>query len=363
MIIGIDASKAASKKRTGVENTIYQIILNLKKIDQKNIYFLYSNASLPTELTDSYNFIEKRFLVKRFWNKLGLPMILTSYRPDVYLQPADMIPFFAPKKTATVIHDLASVKFPDAYSRFDLCLQKTALKSAAQKAKKIICVSESTRNDLIKLYSKTSKKAETVLLAFDKDKYKPINTPRDVLKLNSKYLLFVGRLEERKNVINIVKAFALLKEKGEIEHKLVLAGKPGFNYERIFNTISSLPPAIKKDIILPGYVSDTDMPDLLAGADVFVYPSLYEGFGIPILEAMSAGVPVVTANRSSMPEVAGDAALCVDPTDEIEITKAIWMILTDEKLRGELIKKGLTRAQEFSWEKTARGILDILEKL
>lgn len=362
MLIGIDATKAASKNKTGIENLVYDLILNFKKVDKDNIYFLYTNQPLPVELTNQFNMVECRVRTKRFWNKIGLPIALLKYRPNVYIQPASNIPLFAPKKTIAIVHDLAWRYYPKAYSLANLLKQKLVLRNYSKKAKKIITISQSTKEDLAKFYPKQKHKTIAIPISYNRERFKEIKKPKNVLKIDFPYILFTGRLEERKNIIRIIKAYEKLRDESDnIGHKLVLAGKPGYCYEKIYETINHS--KYLKDIILPGYIADSDYPDLLAGADLFLFPTLYEGFGIPILEAFAMGVPVVTSNISSMPEVAGDSAALVNPLDIEEIYKAMYKIIIDRSLRENYREKGLKRAGEFSFEETARKYLEVLKKV
>lgn len=363
MIIGIDASKSAAKNRTGVENFTYQLILGLKKIKKEDVYYLYTNKSLPQELHSQINFFERKTYFGKFFNKIFLPLLLLKYRPDVYFQPLYSIPRFAPKKCVAVVHDLAFQKFPDAYSKSEIKSQMSSLHNVIKRSQKIICVSESTKTDLTKLFPETKDKIEIIYPSYDQDTYHLIEKPRDPLGVGDYYFLFIGRLEERKNILKIIEAFALLKEELGLPHKLVLAGKPGYGYEKIEEKIKSLKPEVAKQIIIPGFVKQEDMPDLMSGATAFIYPSLYEGFGIPALDAMAAGTPVITANTSSLPEVVGDSAILVAPKDENEIKNAMRELATNPEKRKSLIKKGLNQIQKFSWENSAQKLLNILESL
>ncbi len=361
MIIGIDASKAAFEKRTGVENFVYQVILNLAKIDHKNTYFLYSNKKLPQELLTSKNFQEKFIPFPKFWSRLRLPFAIAHDHPDAYFQPAYLIPLAAPAKSVGVVHDLAWRFYPKAYSKKEIFLQKEVLANLKKRARKIICVSKSCQKDLLEVEPTLEDRIETVPLSGN-DNYTKIIEPKDVLHLNSKYFLSIGRLEERKNTARIVEAFVEAKRKSGFPHKLVLAGKPGTGYENIQKIIDSNPDSAK-DIIFPGYIDESDLNDLLSGAEALVYPSLYEGFGITALEAMAAGTPVITSNISSLPEVAGDSALLVNPESLDEISAAMIKIYEDAKYRSLLVQRGLARAKEFNWQNTATQILNILEEL
>lgn len=359
MIIGIDASKAAMDKRTGVENYVYQLILNLQKIDSKNTYYLYTNKHLPEELLKNSNFIEKFIPFPKFWNKIRLPLELRKDKPEKYLQPVYMIPKFAPAKSIGVFHDLAWKKFPEAYSSKDIASQKRALKNLRRRAQTIICVSNSAKNDLIEVCPDLEPRLKVVYHAGN---IKPSPTQfKDLLKIGQKYFLFFGRLETRKNVVNIVKAFYEAKEHG-LSHKLVLVGKPGFGYDKIETEINSNS-EFSGDIIRPNFVDDATLYDLIAGAEATVYPSLYEGFGLPALESMSIGTPVITANTSSLPEVVGDSAIMVDPTDFHQISDAMIKISTDSNFRQQLSISGIEQARHFSWQKTAEQTLKLLEEL
>jgi len=361
MIIGIDASKAAIKNRTGVENFVYELILNLPKVDKDHIFFLYTDQKLPKVLHTPFNFLQRYRPFPFFWNKIRLPFALRESMPDVYLQPAYMIPFSAPKKSIAIIHDFAWAKFPQSYTCKDRFLQKLTLRNIVKKAQKIICVSKSTKDDLVSYYPEAKERIEVVHLAGNSS-LKKITHPRDVLGIKEKYFLSVGRLEERKNTKRIVEAFYKAKETGNLPHKLVLAGKPGFGYDSILGAISQNE-RYKKDVVVPGYVKEQDINDLFSGAEALLYPSIYEGFGITALDAMKSGTPVITSDSSSLPEVVGNAAILVDPLDISQIAAKMVQIAGNKKLREELIDKGLRQAEKFSWPKTAREIIELLEKL
>ncbi|MDD5490119.1 MAG: glycosyltransferase family 1 protein, partial [Candidatus Moranbacteria bacterium] len=179
--------------------------------------------------------------------------------------------------------------------------------------------------------------------------------------LNTRYLLFVGRLEERKNIIGIVRAFEILKDKYSLPHKLVLAGKFGYGGGEIRNKIEKS--RYKDDIVLPGYIADEEKFELMKKAEAFLFPTFYEGFGLPILEAQSVGTPVITSNISSMPEVAGNGAVLVDPEDANAIAEAVHRIISDESYKNDIIEKGLENVKRFSWEKCAREISRLIYDL
>ncbi|MFA6193881.1 MAG: glycosyltransferase family 1 protein [Parcubacteria group bacterium] len=236
---------------------------------------------------------------------------------------------------------------------------RLVIKNSCRWAKHIIAVSENTKKDLMKLYKVPEGKIGVI--------YEGIGEISSNIQYsisnkipNTKYLLFVGRLEERKNICGIVDAFEILKEKYKIPHRLILVGKYGHGGENIKNKIYGSD--CKHDIILTGYISDEEKFYLLKSADVFIFATFYEGFGLPILEAQSVGTPVVTSNISSMPEISGNNAILVDPKDVNAIAEAVHKLISDESYKNDIIEKGLENVKRFSWEKCAREIADILLK-
>ncbi len=362
MTIGIDASRASIRQKTGTEVYSYNLIKHLAKCDHKNQYILYTNRALKFDFLLPKNFKVKVLPFLRFWTQIRLAWEMLIRQPDILFIPAHTIPWIHPKNTVVTIHGLEYEHFPEAYSGFDLWHLRKSTRLASKWAKKIITISKNTKKDLIKFYGVKDEQVKVVHLGYQKyevrsKKYGVAET----LRFPKPYLLFIGRLEKRKNLVRLVKAFARLKNNKKIVHKLVLAGKPGYGYEQIKCSIKDLD--LEKDVILPGYISDKDLPYLIKGADVFVYPSLYEGFGMPILEAMNLGVPVVTSNTSALPEIAGEAALLVDPKSPDEIAKAIYKLIEDEDFKDRLVRKGLKQAKKFSWEKCAKETLTVLESL
>lgn len=357
MIIGIDASKAAQKVRTGVENYVFELILNLHKIDQKNTYYLYTNKGLPKELLGK-NFIEKKISVQRFWNRVFLPLAVLTNKPDVYLQPSDLIPWSAPVKSAAVVHDLASYYFPKAYSKNSLFKQKKSYLNYVKNAQKIICVSHSTEKDFAKYFPVKKSDIAVIPLGFDRELFHPTKSP----KADSPYIFYSGRIEERKNIIRLVKAFVKLKNEHDIPHQLILSGSFGFGFEKIIDYIKN-EVEFSADIKILGYIEREEVPKLISNAEIYASPTLYEGFGLSVLEAMACGAAIVTSKISSLPEVVGDAALLCDPLDENDIADKMYQLISDKNFRQDLQEKAIKQAQKFSWESTATQTLDLLSKL
>lgn len=366
MKIGIDASKLPAKKKTGVEITTSHIIMNLQKIHEENLesddtFILYTNEPLDKKQIISKKFIERNIPCKKFWHKIRLPLALLKDRPDKFLELSSGIPYFAPKKSYILIHDLAFKIYPGAYSKYELFIQEKAILSAIKKAKKIIFTSESNRDDFYKFYNFPKKDTAIIPLAYNDEIYDNKLITKNKSVLNDPYFLFVGRLEKRKNILRVVRAFKIFKEKSMNNTKLVLVGYPSYGFSEANEYIKSNE-ILKNNVFLAGYKNDEDLAHLYSNAIALVFPSLYEGFGIPVLEAMATGTPVITSNINVLKEVSGGAAIIVDPQKEDDIVNAMISISTDNKKRDELIKKGIIRAKQFSWKKTAKMFYDLIQK-
>ena len=239
---------------------------------------------------------------------------------------------------------------------------RLVIKNSCRWAKRIIAVSKSTKKDLTRLYKVPEGKIEVIYEGISDNNFQfSIFNFQKVFndKIFKPYFLCIGRLEERKNITGIVESFEILKKKHKVPHKLILVGKFGFGAERIKSKISESD--YRNDIILTGYVSDNEKSDLLKNAEIFLFPTFYEGFGLPILEAQSVGTPVVTSNISSMPEVAGESTVLVDPKDSSAIAEAAYKLISDESYKNDIIQKGLENVKRFSWEKCAREVADIIK--
>ncbi|MDP3900116.1 MAG: glycosyltransferase family 1 protein [bacterium] len=366
MIIGIDASRAIRKEKTGVEWYARNIIENLVKIDSQNQYLLYCDDKPDNWLKGLGD--KKNVKIKQLhwglpylWTqgRLSLGMILNQ--PDVLFIPASAMPVLHPKNTVITIHDVAFKKFPNSYSSRQLAYLKWSTQFAAKSAQRVITISEFSRQEIMKYYNLPAEKITVTHLSCDQDMYRVISDRAEINKtleaynIDRPYLLFVGRLEKKKNIVNLIKAFSILKKEYQISQKLILIGNKGYGWPEAKKIIEEN--SLQKDIIMPGYVQQASLPFLYNAADVFVFPSNYEGFGIPILEAFACGTPVVASDSASMPEVAGEAASMVNPEKVEEIALAINKVLTSDSFRKELSEKGLAQAQKFNWEKCARETL------
>jgi len=259
------------------------------------------------------------------------------------------------------VHDIAYIRFPYLLNKSRQIYKKYILNSSIKKADIIIADSHSTKRDIVEFFNVDEKKIKVVHLGVE-SRFRPISNVEDYRTRNnlpSKMILNIGTLEPRKNVVALIKAFKKLQERGFKDYVLVIAGEKGWLYKRIFEEIKSS--GVEQSIRLLGVVRDEDLPLLYNCTDLFVYPSLYEGFGLPPLEAMACGIPVITSNTSSLPEVVGNAGIMVGPDDVNSLCEAMHNVLKDKELWHHMSKKGLERAKLFSWEETARKVLEIYD--
>jgi alpha-1,3-rhamnosyl/mannosyltransferase len=275
------------------------------------------------------------------------------------------MPLILPKKAVTTIHDVAFVTKPDAYGFFEQWYQRFAVRFAGKHADCVLTVSEFSKLEIVRYFHVAAEKIAVTPLGFDPTQFHPqqeIRRSPVPLVPGTAYFLFVGRIEWKKNIAGLLAGFRLYKEKNPASNvALVLVGKRGYGGDEAVCTIDGW--AGKDSVHELGYVSQVDLPSVYAGAEAFVFPSWYEGFGIPVLEAMASGIPVITAKAASLPEVAGDAALYVDPADSFSIATAIGRIRTDAVLRSQLITKGLERCRQFSWKQTAEKTWKAIEEI
>ncbi len=367
-MIAVDASRANLEQKTGTEYYSAILLKELAKIDRKNHYRLYAQGKgWVLEQNWPANFEVKIIESPLLWTQLCLSREMSKVKPEVLFVPAHAVPFIHPKKTIVTIHDLAYEFYPSSYRSLARSYLKFSTRLSAQWASDIIVPSKATKKDLINLYKVNSEKIHVIPHGYNNQLFKKIDNPHEVglikkkygLNENDDYLFFVGRLDERKNIIGIVKAFYKVKSQTNFDYKLVLAGKAGVGYEKMQQEIRDL--LIENEVNFLGYVPERDLPYLMNGATIFLFPSLYEGFGFPILEAMACGVPVITSKTSSCLEVAGEAAILVNPDNIEEIAESIIRLIADARLRMRLVQQGFRQIEKFSWRKTAEETLRIIQ--
>lgn len=366
MVIGFDGSRAFAKDRTGTENYSYQLLRVLAKIDRNNQYIIYLRTQgVPLQgWLDNFQLREIHW--PRFWTQAGLALQTFKDKLDILFVPAHTLPLIRKPglKTVITVHDLGSEYLPSMHQvkqRLYLSfIQEYQLKGAF----KIIAVSKATKDDLIKRIGIAPDKIAVVYEGYDKMQFRPIRNDILVDSLRQyalkpgEYFLFVGTIQPRKNLERIIKAFAI-SQYPNID--LVIAGSKGWLSDQIYQLPKRL--GIEGRVKFLGYVSEKDLPALYSGAIALIFPSLFEGFGLPILEAQACGCPVITSNVSSMPEVVGKGAIYVNPYKVDDIVKGMMEITTNYELRTKLANLGFENVKRFSWEKCARETLAVLESL
>jgi len=378
MIIGIDGNEANVEKRVGIGEYAFELLKQFERFTIYDLRFqIYLKAKplghMPEE---SENWRYEVFGPKKMWTQFALPLklFLSKNRPDVFFSPSHYGPRFSPVPTAISIMDISYVYFPQLFNKNDLYQLNNWTKYSAKKASKIFTISNASRNDIIKEYKIKPEKVIVTYLGIKeiqsaklKVKSSDMEDLNKKFGIKGKYILFVGTLQPRKNISKLIEAFSklVLSSKYKVESiknlELVIVGKKGWMYEEILAAPEKF--GVKDKVIFLDFVDDNDLPSLYKNALCFVLPSLYEGFGLPVLEAMKFGCPVLASNVSSLPEAGGDAAIYFDPENVEDITKNLESIIQNSELREEMIKKGYEQIKKFSWEKTAKQTLQALEDL
>jgi len=374
--IGIDI-RNIGKKRTGDEAVFFGLVKGLAKIDSQNKYFLFTditntailrNIAVKLEIKNKDNFeIVSLKCPNRFvWNFWTLPNCLRKNPVDIYLTQY-ITPFFVPKKIkiATIVHDI-SFKVYSKFIKFsDLFFLKILIPLSFRRADKIIGVSKFTAEEIKKYYGVNADKVAWIHNAVSEDFLRQDITAEKILAVKKKYnlpdeyILYIGTLQPRKNIPVLLEAFA--KIKFGISAKLVIAGGQGHNFDHsIDKTVSKL--NLKNDVFFPGYIDEEDKAALLKSARIFCFPSLYEGFGIPILEAMTVGTPIIASDILPHRETAGENSIFFDPKNPQDLADKIQWLFDNPDLGLILAQKGQTQAKNFSWEKTSRDLFDIIAK-
>ena len=364
MRIAIDARVVTNKKDAGLITYVLNLIKYLKIVAPDNLYFCYVDKRdillKDNKSCKAWAGLENH-IIGDLWEQLWLPIDLHIKKVDIYHGTAARLPAINSSKYILTVYDMVAFKHPEfASKRFSLYTRKL-LKSAVRRADKIIAISEHTKKDIIEILKVPSEDVEVIYPGVDDifkvmDKEWAYSVIKRKYNLNKRFILSVGNLEPRKNTKNLLLAYKLLLDE-HLNHQLVIVGPQGWKAQEIFDFVEKI--GISENVIITGYVDSNEMPILYNAADVFVFPSLYEGFGLPPLEAMACGTPVVASNNSSLPEILGDAAIMVNPLNVEDIKERIKRVLFDKTLREKMISLGLERVKDFSWEKTVRQTLEI----
>lgn len=364
MKIAIDAREMVGAV-AGKGRYVAEVAKALATINKENIYFLYSKQSVDIKLPKNFQNVLIGGLpgLRQLW----LALDAKKRGCDLFFSPTGYLPvIFSLIPSVVTVHDLAIFVTKDARPALKtLIAEKLLLGMVIKKARHITAVSESTKNDLVRLFGVPKEKITTTLLGYDKAAYQPqTKNDSEILKsykLKPNYLLFIGTLEPRKNIVGLIKAYSQLSKELQTKYPLVIGGKKGWFYEEIFATVKQL--NLENEIKFLGRVPDNHLPALYRNAKIFLFPSFYEGFGLPVLEALACGTPVVTANISSLPEVVGEAGILVNPYNTSDISQAIGKLLTDDKTYTMLKEKSPEQAEKFDWTETAKRTLKVFEDL
>jgi Glycosyltransferase len=368
--IAIDAHSIGTRLG-GNESYAANLIEALAQIDSVNRYTLYVTTA---EAIDRYRQRWPNFLVRStrpHTPLIRIPLILSA---ELRKNPVDVLhvqftaPPFCPCPFVVSVHDLSFEHLPQTFHRRSRTQLRLTVRHSVRRAARVLTLSEHTRNDVIETYGIAGPMIEVIPIAAS-PKFQPVRDDKELqrvrhtYRITSDYILSVGSIQPRKNLVRLVRSYTLLRDKLGADKlpKLVFVGKRAWLYDETLRALEDA--SLGDSVILTGYVPESDLPALYSGATCFVYPSIFEGFGLPPLEAMQCGTPVIIGNRTSLPEVVGDAAFAVDPFDVNAIAGAIEQILNKPALRDELRVRGLERAKMFDWHETARRTLRVYEQV
>lgn len=361
----IDAHMAGERE-SGNERYIVNLIAALQKLDLPAEFVIA--ASHPELFSDGCQ-VRGNWRVEKVsatsFRRLAyeLPRLVCREKVDL-MHVTYAAPVWPGCRVVTTIHDVSFRPHPEWFSQRDLVVLRTGVGLTLAAGAEVITISEYSKEEIIRYYGVHRDRVHVAYLAGDPCfglRPNDVNVFLERLGIRGGYVLAVGNLQPRKNLKRLIKAFALIKQKKGLQVQLVIAGKAQWQESEVVEEVDRL--GLTQDVCFPGYVSDAELITLYRQASVFVYPSLYEGFGLPVLEAMSCGVPVVTSHCTSIPEVAGDAALMVDPMDADALADALCKLLVDSSLQESLRNKGRARAESFTWENTARKTWEVYKKM
>jgi glycosyltransferase involved in cell wall biosynthesis len=379
MHIGLNAhllSLEETYRGAGINWYIHNLLTHLPRVDCDNRYtaFLGDRRFTSAGLTLKVSRLPtSRPVVRIFWEQVVQPFALQKERVDLLHALAFVTPLLSPCPSVVTIYDLSFILYPESFKHSKRFYLSLFTRLSARRARRIVVISESTKRDVVRLLGVPPEKVEVVYCGLDeafclldKDQVAAFRAERG---LPERFVLFVGTIEPRKNITRLIEAFATMRPcdlatlraepQGEAL-KLVIGGAKGWFYEDVFARVEEL--GLEGEVLFPGYIPASELPLWYNAAQLFVYPSLYEGFGLPPLEAMACGTPVVAANTSSLPEVVGEAGLTVDPLDIEGLAEAMRRVLNDKALRQEMRERGLRRAQGFSWTKTAQQTVQVYRR-
>ncbi len=377
MHIGLNAhllSLSETYRGAGINWYIHNLLTHLPRVDHDDRYTAFigdrrfTSSGLALKLS---RLPTSSPPIRIFWEQVFQPFALRKERVDLLHALAFVTPLLSPCPSVVTIYDLSFLLYPESFKRSKRFYLGLFTRLSARRARRIIAISESTRRDVVRLLGVSPEKVEVVYCGID-DAFRPLAEDqvaafRSKRGLPGRFIFFVGTIEPRKNVTRLIEAFADLRSFDVAQDRfairdlrLVIGGAKGWFYEDVFARVEEL--GLEGAVMFPGYIPINELPLWYNAAELFVYPSLYEGFGLPPLEAMACGTPVVAANTSSLPEVVGQGGLTVDPLDVEGLAEAMRRALDDEAFWQEMRERGLQRAKGFSWTKTAQETVQVYRR-
>ena len=375
MRIGIEAQRIFRKKKHGMDIVALELIKALQLIDQSNQYFIFVKKGEDTCVTETANFriIEVPGLTYADWEQVFLPMYVLKYNIDVLHCTSNTAPVFCSAPTIITLHDVIFLEkgketgqLVNWYQQLGKIYRKYIVPTSIKHTRRIITVSHYEKERIANTLKIEGDKISVLYNAFGKHFTMPDDNNKLVeikkkYSLPEQYIFYIGNTDPKKNMPNVLKAYVKYATQNENHLPLLIADVSEKNLDLLLEKLELQ--QYRKDIQLTGYIYNSDLPLIYAGAKVFLYPSLRESFGIPVLESMACGTPVITSNTSALPEVAGKAALLVNPSNQDEITSAITNSISNETLRAGLIEKGFERIRDFSWSLSATNLLTIYKTI
>ncbi|MBI2448227.1 glycosyltransferase family 4 protein [Candidatus Microgenomates bacterium] len=379
MLIAFDCRIIRDKNPAGIARVVLELLKKLLVFDKKNDYALiFDSIEMKDFIIHNLRHIKRRckifivpFGMLTWQNIFYMPKVLEDRNTDIFYVPYYFAsPFFKKTRLIITVFDLIHFFYPGMQKSFTRKMYhyiRLAPKMVFAKATKIVTISMNTSRDLVRQFKVPTKKIKLIPMGVSDnfrvlDKKKTKDFIKEKFNVTKSYILYVGRNEPHKNIKALVLAYYYLPDDLKDRYQLIIAGKEDIRYgEPIRDTIKRY--GLEKLVTFTGYVDESDLPFIYNGASVFVFPSFYEGFGLPILEAMACGVPVVASNYSSLPEVGGEAALYADPYDVKKISKNIESILSSQILKEEMIKKGFEQVKNFTWFSATNSLIECFEEL
>ena len=367
MRIAIDARKL---RDYGIGTYVRNVLRHLSRIDRDTEYVLLcrqNDCGIAAELGENFRSIPESAPAYSIREQLAVPMDLRREGIDLFHAPHYVLPPLTPCRSVVTIHDCIHLQFPQYLpNRLGYAYARTALWIAAHRSARVLTVSEASKRDILKYFNVPAAKIDVIYNAIDErfgqePSAEDVSRVKERYQLNDPYVLYAGNIKPHKNLERLIEAFHLLRREGVDQVKLLIIGDEISKYATLRRAVHRY--KLHQHVRFFGFVPDRTLAVLYRLAAVFVFPSLYEGFGLPPLEAMASGTPVITSNVSSLPEVVGDAALLIDPYDPVAIEQAMRRVLSDAALRADLRERGLARVKEFSWDRSVRRIRQVYDEV